>query len=161
MKGGKEHRVPLARRAVEIIEAQPRYGALVFSGVPQNALLNVLERAGRDDVTVHGFRAAFRIWGAEQTAYPRDLLEFSLAHKITDAVEAAYNRTDMLERRRQLMMDWASFCEGVAAPARIELPEDHPARIANQRALREMAQPRPTKIVRLKRRKVATSLSGS
>ena len=143
MKGGKEHRVPLSPRAVEIIEAQPRDGTLVFSGVPQNALLNVLERAGRDDVTVHGFRAAFRIWGAEQTAYPRDLLEFALAHKIADAVEAAYNRTDMLEKRRQLMIDWASFCEGVEAPARNELPEDHPARIAYEKALRETARRGP------------------
>ena len=81
--------------------------------------------------------------------HPRDLLEFSLAHKITDAVEAAYNRTDMLEKRRHLMMDWANFCEGVEAPARNELPEDHPARIAYERALREMARP-AAKIVRLK-----------
>jgi integrase len=151
MKMGKGHRVPLSVRAIEIVQAQPHDGALVFSGVSQNALLNVLERMGRDDVTVHGFRSTFRVWGAEQTAYPRDLLEFALAHKVGDAVEAAYNRTDMLERRRQLMTDWASFCEGVEAPARIELPEDHPARIAYEKALREMGQARPAaNVVRLK-----------
>ncbi len=151
MKMAKEHRVPLSPRAVEIIEAQPRESAFVFSGVPYERAPQRAGAQGRDDVTVHGFRSTFRVWSAEQTAYPRDMLEFALAHKVGDAVEAAYNRTDMLERRRQLMIDWASFCEGVAAPARIELPEDHPARIAYERALREMAQARPAaKVVRLK-----------
>ena len=105
-------------------------------------------------VTAHGFRSTFRVWAAEQTYYPRDMLEFALAHKIADAVEAAYNRTDMLERRRQLMIDWANFCEGVEAPVRNELPEGHPARIAYEKALREMALgARPTaKVVRLKTR---------
>jgi integrase len=149
MKMEKEHRVPLSPRAIAIVEAQPRDSAFVFPGLHENSLLNVLERMGRDDVTVHGFRSTFRVWGAEQTHYLRDMLEFALAQQIGDAVEAAYNRTDTLQKRRQLMMDWASFCEGLEAPTGIELPEDHPARIAYEQALREMAQP-ATNVVQFK-----------
>jgi integrase len=119
MKAKKEHRVPLSSRAVEIvrerIKADPE-GKYLFpnsrNGKPLSdmALTAVLRRMKRDGVTVHGFRSTFRVWAAECTSYPREMCEFALAHKLPDKVEAAYLRTDMLERRRQLMSDWAKFC---------------------------------------------------
>ncbi len=66
---------------------------------------------GRDGVTAHGFRSAFRDWCAEATGYPREVAEVALAHVNKDRVEAAYLRGDLLEKRRRLMDDWAKFCE--------------------------------------------------
>jgi integrase len=63
------------------------------------------------DVTVHGFRSAFRDWAGERTSFPREIAEAALAHLVGDAVERAYRRGDALEKRRQLMDDWARFCE--------------------------------------------------
>jgi integrase len=65
----------------------------------------------RTGITVHGFRSTFRDWAAECTSYPREMCEFALAHTLSSEVEAAYLRTDMLEKRRQLMKDWAKFCD--------------------------------------------------
>ena len=65
---------------------------------------------GRGDVTLHGFRSTFRDWAAETTAYPNHVVEMALAHQIPDAVEAAYRRGDLFEKRRRLMEDWAKFC---------------------------------------------------
>jgi integrase len=61
-------------------------------------------------VTAHGFRASFKTWASETTAYPRELIEVALAHAIGDATEQAYSRGDMLARRRQLMEAWAEYC---------------------------------------------------
>jgi integrase len=69
----------------------------------------------RDDLTAHGFRSTFSDWAAERTAYPREVVEMSLAHAIGNRVEAAYRRGDLFEKRRRLMADWARFCE--VAPA--------------------------------------------
>jgi integrase len=74
----------------------------------------LLRRMGRDDLTVHGFRSAFRDWAAESTDYQREVVEAALAHTIGSKVEAAYRRGDLFEKRRLLMADWAAFC---AAPA--------------------------------------------
>lgn len=63
----------------------------------------------------HGFRTTFRVWAAEQTQYPRELCEFALAHQLKDKVEAAYNRSNLLDKRRPLMNDWAEFCSGATA----------------------------------------------
>jgi integrase len=60
-------------------------------------------------ITVHGFRSSFRDWGAEQTAFPREVMEFALAHVNRDRVEAAYLRSDLFEKRRQLMAAWAAY----------------------------------------------------
>jgi integrase len=68
-------------------------------------------RRMRDGATVHGFRSSFRDWVAEQTAYPSEMAELALAHAVGNKVEQAYRRSDMMEKRRRLMSDWAAYCE--------------------------------------------------
>jgi integrase len=125
MKSGKEHRVPLSDAAMSIIEdmakLHPLLGSpLVFPGEGRNGKLSdmslrrVLLRMKRVDITGHGFRSCFRDWAAETTGFPNYVVEQALAHAIGNAVEAAYRRGDLLEKRRQLMQAWASYC---AAPA--------------------------------------------
>lgn len=119
MKAGREHRVPLTERLIRILDGLPRDAAsdFVFIGEKKGkslsnmALLMTLRRMKRDDLTTHGFRSTFRDWGAEQTAYPNELLEMALAHTVSDKVEAAYRRGDLLEKRRRLMNDWGKFCQ--------------------------------------------------
>jgi integrase len=113
MKAGISHRVPLSSRAIEILAhlAQARTGPLVFpgrhSGHPiSNTGLELLAKPA----TVHGFRSSFRDWCGDQTSFPRELAEAALAHRTGDAVELAYRRSDALERRRQLMDAWATYC---------------------------------------------------
>lgn len=115
MKAGKEHRVPLSPRAVEILEdARLLSGEHIFTG-PQGGKLSgmamamLLRRMGVD-VTVHGFRSAFRDWAAECTGYAHEVAEMALAHTIGNAVERAYRRGDLFEKRRRLMADWAGYC---------------------------------------------------
>jgi integrase len=118
MKAGIEHRVPLCDRAMEIVRKmeESRDSAFLFpgrkSGCPLSptALIIVLRRANLD-VTVHGFRSAFRDWCGERTAFPRDVAEAALAHAVGDETERAYRRGDALEKRRKLMDAWAKFCE--------------------------------------------------
>ena len=74
------------------------------------SMLTVLRRMNRADLTVHGFRSTFRDWAAEMTQYPKELAELSLAHTVGNAVENAYRRSDLFERRRALMLDWAAWC---------------------------------------------------
>jgi integrase len=122
IKAGKEHRVPMSAAALEIIKAQAkvREGEFVFPGgksrrpLSSNALLALLKRMKRDDLTVHGFRSTFRDWAAEQTNYARDVAEMALAHAIGDKVEAAYRRGDLFKKRESLMADWAKYCGTVA-----------------------------------------------
>ncbi len=123
MKGGREHRVPLSKRAVEILadlRQDDARGEFVFPGgktgkpLSNNAMLALLERMARGDLTAHGFRSTFRDWCAE-SGIPRDLAEVCLAHAITSKAEAAYLRSDVLERRRPVMQSWADFCAGVKA----------------------------------------------
>jgi integrase len=73
----------------------------------------VLRRMNRADLTVHGFRATFRTWAAERTNFPREVIEAALAHVLEDKTEAAYQRGDLLEKRRLLMTAWADFCADV------------------------------------------------
>jgi len=75
------------------------------------AFLQLLKRMGRGDLTAHGFRSTFRDWAAEQTAFPREVVEMALAHSIGDKVEEAYQRRDLFEKRRKLMDAWAKYCE--------------------------------------------------
>lgn len=118
MKAGREHRVPLSDRAIEILAGLPREKGsdFVFIGdkpgkpLSNMAMLMMLRRMKRDDLTVHGFRSTFRDWAAEQTAYPNEMVEMALAHAVSDKTEAAYRRGDMLEKRRRLMQDWSAFC---------------------------------------------------
>lgn len=121
IKAGKEHRVPLTARCVELLREVPESGrkGFVFRGraakapLSNMAMLALLGRLGRSDLTVHGFRSSFRDWAAEQTNFPREVAEQALAHAIPDKVEAAYRRTDLFDRRRKLMDAWAKF---VATP---------------------------------------------
>jgi integrase len=84
-------------------------------------MLMLLRRMKRDDLTAHGFRSTFSDWAAERTAYPREVVEMSLAHAIGNKVEAAYCRGDLFEKRRQLMADWARFCAAPSAGEVVEL----------------------------------------
>jgi hypothetical protein len=79
----------------------------------------VLERMGRDDVTVHGFRSSFKDWVSERTSYPNHVSEAALWHSVADKVEAAYRRGDLFEKRRRLMNDWARFCAATAGSATV------------------------------------------
>lgn len=125
-KAGKEHRVPLSAPALAIVRrmAEVREGDLVFSGgrrgkaLSSNAILALLKRMKRTDLTAHGFRSTFRDWCAEQTNYPRDVAEMALAHAIGDKVEAAYRRGDLFEKRPRLMKDWAAFCGAIPMAAK-------------------------------------------
>jgi integrase len=75
------------------------------------ALGRVLKRMGATSATVHGFRSSFRDWCGNKTSFPREIAEAALAHATLSAVEAAYRRSDALEKRRGLMEAWASYCE--------------------------------------------------
>ena len=118
MKGKKEHRVPLSNQAVVLLEEMAKLGAegYVFPGrkpdsrLSPMAMLMLLRRMKRGDITVHGFRSTFRDWAAERTSFPRDVAEMALAHTIGDKVEAAYRRGELLDKRRRLMTEWAKFC---------------------------------------------------
>jgi integrase len=121
MKGRVEHRVPLSKRGIKLLAELPREGEYVFIGARAGApmdkmsLHRVLARLGCN-TTVHGFRSTFRDWAAETTAYPNHVVEQALAHAIGNAVERAYRRGDLFEKRRRLMQDWSDYC----ARARVE-----------------------------------------
>ena len=118
MKVGKRHIVPLTDAAIKALErARPYYAAcsdLVFPGrnvlrpMSDMTLLKVM-RCAKLAYTVHGFRSAFRDWAAEKTSFPGEVAEAALAHTVANRVEAAYRRTDYLDKRKVLMRDWADF----------------------------------------------------
>jgi len=126
MKAHREHRVPLSDRAAALLEeirpfrrvaeGQDERYAFVFPGrgfgkpLGSAAFLSALRRMGRADVTVHGFRSSFRDWAAERTSFSGEVAEMALAHSVSGKVEAAYRRSDLLERRRDIMAEWAKFC---------------------------------------------------
>jgi integrase len=115
IKAGKVHVVPLSNRVLELLAAMPHSGDFVFesgrAGKPIGAMgMSVVLRRMGCGGTVHGFRSSFRDWAAEQTGYPNHVMEMALAHAIGNGVEAAYRRGDLLEKRRELMRDWASYC---------------------------------------------------
>jgi integrase len=88
-----------------------------------NAMLALLDRMGRGDITVHGMRSTFRTWAGDCTTFPRELAEKALAHTVGDETERAYDRGDLLNRRRELMDAWAKFCGGAPAGGNvIDLP---------------------------------------
>jgi integrase len=115
MKAGREHRVPLAKRAMEIVQhVRLLDGSYVFSGPNGGPLsgmaMAMLLRRMKTDVTVHGFRSSFRDWAAECTGYPHEVCEMALAHAIGNKAEAAYRRGDLFDKRRRLMDEWAEHC---------------------------------------------------
>ena len=120
MKAGKEHRVPLSERAMEIIAAQQEKALsdLVFPGrtagrpMTDPTMAKAVVAAGGAGVTVHGFRSSFRDWCGEATNFQREVAEAALAHSVGDSAERAYRRGDALEKRRKLMEAWAEYCGG-------------------------------------------------
>jgi integrase len=117
MKAGKEHRVPLSDDVLAVLEGMQdlREGDFVFPGgrarrpLSNMALLMLLRRMGRGDLTAHGFRSTFSDWCSERTNFPAEVREMALAHAVGDKVEAAYRRGDLFEKRVDLMRAWASF----------------------------------------------------
>jgi integrase len=118
MKAGREHRVPLSRRAATILQQMTALrgaeGDMVFPGRGGRPLSNMsmemlLRRMKVGNVTVHGFRSSFRDWAAEETPFAREIAEAALAHNVGDATERAYRRGDALERRRELMQSWQDY----------------------------------------------------
>ena len=126
MKGGREHRVPLSPAAAAIVETMRALGGgdYVFPGgkkgkpLSNMAMLVLLRRMDRADLTVHGFRSTFRDWAAERTNFPSEVAEMALAHAVSDKVEAAYRRSDLFEKRRKLTEAWASFAPPPRGAAR-------------------------------------------
>lgn len=120
MKADKEHRVPLSSRAAEVVVelAEIRCSEYVFPGMKlgrplsQMALLMMLRRMGYEQgtVTAHGFRSTFKDWVSECTNLSMEASEIALSHKVANAVEAAYRRGDMFEKRREMMEAWSAFC---------------------------------------------------
>jgi integrase len=119
MKAGKAHRVPLSAHTEAVLEQLANTNAYLFPSLRGEghicnvAMLKLLKEM-RPGMTVHGFRSSFRDWAAEQTNYQNHVVEMALAHTIKDQTEAAYRRGDMLEKRRELMNDWAGYCVGGA-----------------------------------------------
>jgi integrase len=120
MKAGKEHRVPLSPRAVEILKStQGLRKEWLFpaskGGSMSGMAMSMLLRRMNVDVTVHGFRSSFRDWSAECTGYAHEVAEMALAHTIENKVVRAYRRGDLFEKRRRLMDDWATYCGTIPA----------------------------------------------
>ncbi len=116
MKAKREHRVPLSTQAIKLLNllSSRKEGGLLFPGSKQKtklsdmALTAVMRRMEIDAVP-HGLRSSFRDWVGEETAFPREVAEMALAHTVGNAVEAAYRRGDLFEKRRLMMQDWAAY----------------------------------------------------
>ena len=122
MKSGRPHNVPLSAEAVALLEALPRMEGttLLFPGTKAGKPLSDMSmtavmRRMEVDAVPHGFRASFSSWCAESTAYPSEVREMALAHAIGDNTVAAYQRSDLFQKRRNLMADWAKFLHTVPA----------------------------------------------
>ena len=119
-KSGRQHRVPLSPRAIELLKSLPLPedpNAFVFPGrqpgkpLSNMAMLKLIRDMGRVNIVVHGFRSTFKDWAAESTAHENIVTEMALAHVVGDDVEAAYRRGYLMQKRRALMDDWANFCD--------------------------------------------------
>lgn len=120
MKVGKTHQVPLGSRSSEILRQAKQLAPespYIFSRgknpLSNMAMLELLKRMGRSDITVHGFRSSFRDWVAEETNHPSDVAEMALAHTVENKVIGAYKRGNLLEKRRRLAEDWENYCRGL------------------------------------------------
>jgi integrase len=133
MKSGRTHRVPLSRRALEILNAMHAVRSsdavdeLIFPGSRKGRPLSgmatamLMRRMGHGEITTHGFRSSFRDWAGEITDFPREIVEAALAHAVGDATERAYRRGDALEKRRQLMEAWASYVGSASVQASLPI----------------------------------------
>lgn len=118
----RDHAVPLTKQALAALDAVPVEGSYLFpggkeaTGLSNAAMSELLKGMGYapDYATVHGFRSTFKDWAGDLTAYPNEMSEIAMAHTVDDKVEAAYRRSDMRERRRRMMADWAAYCDGKA-----------------------------------------------
>jgi integrase len=134
MKAGKSHRVPLTREAIDLLASLPRDDGsdLVFVGLQRGkplsntALINVMRRMGQTAVP-HGFRSSLRTWAEEHTSFPHAVVEMALAHSVGDATERAYQRSDLLKKRRALAEAWSRYC---LSPAAVETGTVLPMRTA-------------------------------
>jgi integrase len=133
MKARKEHKVPLAPEAIQLLESLPReegnpfvfIGAHAGESITDSAIRMTLRRMGHngDSAVLHGFRSSFSTWANEKTRFDTPTIELSLAHSVGNAVEKAYRRTDLLAKRKELMGAWAKF---VTAPPAAQADEpDH------------------------------------
>ncbi len=117
MKTNIEHRVPLSKESISIIkEMKKKHDEELFfpgirGGKQSDATLSKFLRSIAPDITVHGFRSTFRQWAAEKTNYPSAVCELALSHVNKDRVEAAYQRSDLYDLRKELMNDWAKYLE--------------------------------------------------
>ncbi|MCB1503972.1 MAG: integrase arm-type DNA-binding domain-containing protein [Hyphomicrobiaceae bacterium] len=120
MKAGKQHRIPLPAPAIDVLfkMSEVRSSGFIFPGaksgqpLSQMSLLMLLRRMNFAHVTVHGFRATFKTWATEHTpSFPWEVVEQALAHAMSDAVAAAYQRGDLLAKRQELMAVWGDFCK--------------------------------------------------
>jgi integrase len=131
MKARKPHRVPLCDAAMAVLAQmkEQQRSAYIFAGnrvgrpLGPSTLLLLAKALAEKEITLHGFRSAFRTWAAERTNYPREVAELALAHNVSSEVERAYQRSDMVEKRRQFMAAWAGFLakpqpEGKVLPMR-------------------------------------------
>lgn len=119
MKAGKLHRVPLSPAALAVIERLPHRSGYLFPNVSDKSLSRLRTKLGFAHVTTHGFRSTFRDWAAERTNFPRELAEKALAHAVGDETERAYQRGDLLDKRRKLMDAWAAYCARPAAAGEV------------------------------------------
>ena len=116
----RDHVVPLTKQALASLDAVPAEGRYIFpggkegAGLSNAAMSELLKGMGYspDLATVHGFRSTFKDWASDLTAYPNEMSEMAMAHTVDDKVEAAYRRSDMREKRRRMMADWAAYCGG-------------------------------------------------
>lgn len=120
MKAAVEHQVPLSATVMSLLEAlrsdQPKLNVPIFAvgGAARSnmAMAMLLRRMGRNDITTHGFRSTFRDWAGDATNYPRELIEQALAHTIQNKAERAYRRGTAVEKRREMMERWSTYCNG-------------------------------------------------
>lgn len=120
MKAGKEHKVPLSDRVLQILKhmEERSFNEFVFPGKKKDkplsnmAMLQVIRGLGHT-FTTHGFRSTFRDWASEKMNFPSEVVEMALAHAINNKVEAAYRRGDLFEKRKRLMTDWAEYCSKI------------------------------------------------
>jgi integrase len=120
--------VPLTARVLAILRDAERnrtpssdyvfVGGKLGKPLSNMAMMELLRRMDRRDITVHGFRSTFRDWAAERTNFQREVSEMALAHAVGDKVEAAYRRGDLFEKRRRLMAEWTVYCNTPKAAGR-------------------------------------------
>lgn len=127
MKAKRDHRVPLSDRAVKLLESLGRDPSARFiftkpgdqSHLSNGAMLALLDRMNRGNITTHGFPSTFRDWASEQTSFSSEVSEMALAHIVQDKVEAAYRRGDLFNKRRAMMTAWSDFCLAAKNPIKV------------------------------------------